>query len=231
MYKYFISLLFVLSFYNSFSQEIKDPVEKDSVVYKTAYGLRLGADLSKPVRGVLQNFYQGYELVGDYRISEKWYIAAEIGFEEFTSKEDFLNVTSKGNYARIGVNYNSYKNWLDMNNEIFVGFRYGISLFEQTLNSYSVNVGNSYLPSNEITPGTTFDGLSAHWGEFVVGLKAEIFDNIFMGVSGSFRMIVNVQDPENFQSLFAPGFNRIYTSNTGFGFNYTISYLIPFTKK
>ncbi|MFQ3297909.1 MAG: hypothetical protein ACI921_001902, partial [Polaribacter sp.] len=29
----------------------------------------------------------------------------------------------------------------------------------------------------------------------------------------------------------SPGFNRIFESNTGFGINYTISYLIPFSKK
>ncbi len=38
------------------------------------------------------------------------------------------------------------------------------------------------------------------------------------------------KDPENFKTLYAPGFNRVYATGTGFGFNYTISYLIPFLK-
>ena len=37
-----------------------------------------------------------------------------------------------------------------MNNEIYVGMRYGFALFDQTLNSYTPNVGNTYFPSNTI---------------------------------------------------------------------------------
>ena len=33
-----------------------------------------------------------------------------------------------------------------------------------------------------------------------------------------------VKEPDNFKTLYAPGFNRIFESGTGFGFNYTISY-------
>ena len=36
---------------------------------------------------------------------------------EETTAEDYTNSTSKGNYIRIGFNYNAYQNWLDMNNE------------------------------------------------------------------------------------------------------------------
>ena len=43
--------------------------------------------------------------------------------------------------------------------------------------------------------------------------------------------MISIKDPVNFKTHYAPGFNRVYLSNTGFGFNYTISYLIPFRKK
>ena len=43
--------------------------------------------------------------------------------------------------------------------------------------------------------------------------------------------MMRVTDPENFKSLYAPGFNRIFETGTGFGFNYTLTYLIPFKKK
>ena len=232
MYRYIISLCFLFVFVGGYAQQsTNNESSKDTVVYKTNYGLRLGIDLSKPIRALLQDNYSGLELVGDYRISKKWYIAAELGTEEFTTREDFTNSTSKGSYARVGVNFNSYKNWLDMNNEIFIGFRYGFSTFEQTLNSYQVNVGNVILPSDVITSSVTETGLTAHWSEIQVGVKAEVFDNLFMSISGAYKILINVSDPPNFKTLFAPGFNRIYASNTGFGFNYTISYLIPFGKK
>tara|TARA_B100000787_G_scaffold170313_1_gene166321 strand:+ start:39751 stop:40461 length:711 start_codon:yes stop_codon:yes gene_type:complete len=231
IYKFFISICFLLVFVSVSAQQKDDSISKDSIVYKTNYGLRLGIDLSKPVRSLLQDYTKGLEIVGDYRISKKWYAAAEIGAEDFTTKEDFTNSTSKGNYAKVGVNFNSYNNWLDMNNEIFIGFRYGFAKFKETINSYQINTGNTFLPTETITTPFTEKGLNAHWSEIQLGFRAEIYTNIFITFSSSYKIMVSITDPTNFKTHYVPGFNRVYTSNTGFGFNYTISYLIPFSNK
>lgn len=239
MYKYFISICLLFVFAENYSQEQKkDSIisqEKDTVIYKTNYGLRLGMDLSRPLFSSLYSNYNGLEIVADYRIKKNVYIAAEIGFEEKTSIEDYSNSTSKGNYIRLGLNYNAYDNWLDMNNEIFVGYRYGFSLFNQTLNNYTTNVSDmengSYFPAVLNTVGQASTSLNAHWSEFMIGIKAETLQNLFIGFSFSYKILMSVKDPENFKTLFSPGFNRIFESNTGFGINYTISYLIPFSKK
>lgn len=234
MYKFFISICFLFVFVNGFSQDKKEEdkeVKKDTIVYKTAYGLRVGVDISKPIQSILSDTYTGLEFVGDYRISKRFYIAAEVGFEEETTKEDYTNSTSKGSYARLGINFNAYENWLDMNNEITLGYRYGFSLFDQTLNSYTPNVNNIYFPSNTITTPQTTSGLNIHWSEFLLAIKAEAFKNFYVSFSVSYKVLMSVKDPENFKSLYAPGFNRIFESNSGFGFNYTISYTIPFINK
>jgi hypothetical protein len=239
MYKYFISICLLFVFAENYSQEQKkDSIisqEKDTVIYKTNYGLRLGMDISRPLFSSLYSNYNGLEIVADYRIKKNVYIAAEIGFEEKTSIEDYSNSTSKGNYIRLGLNYNAYDNWLDMNNEIFVGYRYGFSLFNQTLNNYTTNVSDmengSYFPAVLNTVGQASTSLNAHWSEFMIGIKAETLQNLFIGFSFSYKILMSVKDSENFKTLFSPGFNRIFESNTGFGINYTISYLIPFSKK
>ena len=231
MFKFFIKTCFLVVFVSASAQQKNDSIAKDSIIYKTNYGLRLGVDISKPIRSLLQDYNSGLEIVGDYRISKKWYAAAELGNEKFTTIEDFTNSTSKGSYIKIGLNYNSYNNWLDMNNEIFIGFRYGFATFEQTLNSYQINSGSPILPAEVINTPSTEKGLTAHWSELQVGFRAEIYTNIFITFSGSYKIIVSITDPVNFKTHYAPGFNRVYTSNTGFGFNYTISYLIPFRKK
>jgi hypothetical protein len=239
MYKYFISICLLFVFAENYSQEQKkDSIisqEKDTVIYKTNYGLRLGMDISRPLFSSLYSNYNGLEIIADYRIKKNVYMAAEIGFEEKTSIEDYSNSTSKGNYIRLGLNYNAYDNWLDMNNEIFVGYRYGFSLFNQTLNNYTTNVSDmengSYFPAVLNTVGQASTSLNAHWSEFMIGIKAETLQNLFIGFSFSYKILMSVKDPENFKTLFSPGFNRIFESNTGFGINYTISYLIPFSKK
>jgi hypothetical protein len=238
IFKYFISISLFFVFVDGFSQEqeVKENSEtpatvKDSIAYKSAYGFRLGIDLSKPIKSFTDTSYNGFEIVGDYRISKKFYVAAEVGFEEKNTVEDVSNSTARGSYIRLGLNLNAYENWLDMNNEITVGYRYGFSLFEQTLNSYTPNVNSTYFPSNIIIDPVTTTGLNAHWSEIVVGVKVETLPNLFISFSGSYKVLMAVKDPENFKSLYAPGFNRIFESSTGFGFNYTVSYLIPFSKK
>jgi hypothetical protein len=239
MYKYFISICLLFIAAENFSQEQKKDTilskEKDTLVYKTSYGLRLGIDISRPILASLDGDYTGYEILGDYRIKKNLYIAAEVGYEEKTSVEDYSNSTSKGNYIRLGVNLNAYNNWLDMNNEIFVGYRYGFSLFDQTLNSYTPNISDlengNYFLADLNTNSKTATNLNAHWSELMIGLKAETFNNLFIGFSVSYKVLMSVKEPDGFKVLFAPGFNRIFESNTGFGFNYTVSYLIPFSKK
>ena len=90
------------------------------------YGLRIGIDLSKPIRSFLDDNYNGLEVMGDFRVSNNYYIAAELGNETRTV-DDFTNidVTSKGSYIKAGFNYNAYNNWLGMNNLIYAGVRAG----------------------------------------------------------------------------------------------------------
>ncbi len=238
MCRYFISICLALGLLLSAQAQTTSKDNKkevnDTVIYKSPYGLRLGIDISKPIKASLDQSYSGFEIVGDYRISKRFFIAAEIGYEEENTVEDYSNSTAKGSYMRVVFNFNSYKNWLDMNNEIFLGMRYGLSFFDQTLNSYTTNITDPdigiYFPPNTVTTPQT-SSLHAHWTEFVVGIKSEVLQNTFIGLSVSYKILVSSKEPENFKTLYAPGFNRIFESGTGFGFNYTVSYLIPFKKK
>ncbi len=233
--KFIISFVICFVFVEGFSQkkEQKSKIEtkKDTIIYKTGYGLRLGVDISKLALPIIDKSYKGIEIVGDYRITKDWYIATELGYEKDITYEDFSQSTAKGNYIRIGANYNAYNNWLDMNNEIYVGGRYGFAKFEQTLNNYRANVNNSYFPAKLNTTATTENNLTAHWFEFQLGIKVETLKNLFVGFHGAYKIGLSIKEPKGFQTLYAPGFNRVFASKTGFGFNYTISYLIPFVKK
>ena len=132
---------------------------------------------------------------------------------------------------KAGFDYNAYSNWLDREDAIYIGMRYGFSTFSQTLNSFTIN-NNPFLDDLAITEsGQKFDNLNAHWVEFVLGIKAELFNNLFLGFSFSGKKMISTKEPDNFKNLFVPGFNRVFLNNSGFGFNYTLSYLIPLYKK
>lgn len=206
-------------------------VAQDSIPKKTErYGIRVGADISRLARSFYESDYRGFEIVGDYRLSKKIFIAGEIGNEERTDNEAQLNYTTKGSYFKAGFDFNAYDNWLDMENMIYIGMRYSVSSFSQQLNSYDIYNTNLYFGENTLTPNQKFDGLTAHWIEVVAGVKAEIFRNLFLGFSVRLNYLVSNQKPEDFDNLYIPGFNRTYDGNFGAGFNYSVSYFIPLYK-
>jgi hypothetical protein len=225
----FISSLLMLC---SIVSAQEQPKAKDSIKPKTErYGVRVGADLYKIGRSIFDDKYKGFEVVGDYRLTRKLYLAAEIGNENKTTNEDRFDFVTKGSYFKVGFDYNAYENWLDMENMVYVGLRYGVSSFSQELESYKIYNPNPYFGEMpEIVSGEKFDGLTASWIEIVVGVKAELLNNLYAGFSLRLNYLVSNKEPDNFENLYIPGFNRTYGGKIGVGFNYTVSYFIPIYK-
>ena len=215
------------------AQETKVETKQDSIPLKTErYGVRVGIDLYKLARTFYDEDYKGLELTGDYRLTRKFYLAGELGNENKTTDDDRLDFTTKGTYFKVGFDYNTYENWLDMENMITVGMRYGVSSFSQQLNTYEIYNPNPYFGETPlIVSGEKFNGLSASWIEIVAGVKAKVFNNFFVGFSLRLNRIVSNKQPDNFENLYIPGYNRTYNGEFGAGFNYTVSYFIPIYKK
>jgi len=214
-----------------FSQE--NIVSTDSVTQKQKYGLRIGFDINKLVNSSVNNNYDGFELNADYRISNKLYIASEIGFIDNTEEEEYLNFTTKGTYIKSGIDYNMYTNWLDMQNMIFAGFRIGYSDFDQTINNYTIyDTNNQIWGQSFINTPIKNEDLSSLWVELIIGVKAEIFNNLFLGFNLEVKKMINSEIKNNIQNMYVPGFNKTFEgSSFGVGFGYKLSYLIPIVKK
>lgn len=225
--KYLFSIAVVL-----FSVFMQAQDKKDSTVVKTnRYGVRVGIDLFKLSRSFYEEDYKGLEIVGDYRLTKRYFLAGEIGNENKTVDDDRLNFTTNGTYFKAGFNYNLYENWLDMENLVYLGMRYGVSTFSQRLNSYSIYNRNDYFrESSTIVSGEKFNGLSAQWFEVVAGVNAKVFNNFYVGFSFRFNKLMSNKKPQNFDNLYIPGFNRTYDGDFGVGFNYTVSYFLPLYK-
>jgi len=225
---FIISLSFCL---NTKAQESVSETVQDSVP-KNKYGaFRFGVDLSMPIIQLFNEEQKGLEIVADYRINKKFFVAGEFGYEDNTRQEDHFNFTTKGQYIKAGVNYNTYENWKGMYNQIYVGIRYGTSFFDYTLNDYSPNVYGEYFIPELKEAGTEFNGLNANWVEFVAGLQVETFKNLYLGAMIEFKSMLFFKEPENFKNMYVPGFNNVSVNDLGFGFNYTITYNIPFSPR
>jgi hypothetical protein len=247
MSKYFISICFNFCLVLSYAQNrVGDSQSQDTADYKQPYGIRAGIDLSRPILSLFNSDYTGLEFVGDYRLTSRLYLAAELGNEKKTNLEELGNVnsgnpvelynfTTSGSYLKLGVDYNTYENWYGMNNSIYIGGRYAVSSFSQTLNSYSIYDSNRYWSDTFLPGGTTpeeFSGLNATWLEFVFGAKAELFANIYLGASVRLGFLISNKEAEKFPNLWIPGFNKVTDgSKFGVGYNYSISYFLPLYKK
>lgn len=226
-YSFIISFLF---YQTTIAQE-----DTKETTYKQRYGLRVGMDVSKPIRSFLQKGYSGLEFVGDYRWNYNYYLAAEVGFENRSKNEDFFSYKTTGQFIRLGIDYNAYNNWYGMENMIYMGGRYAFSRFAQELTSYMIYTTNPYWEEN--TTGNnpnwlrSYEGRTAHWLEVILGMKVELFTNLFAGAS--LRLGVMIANPtDSFPNYWIPGFNRVREgSRFGANFNYTITYLIPLYKK
>ncbi len=229
--KYMLKFIFSLSLVCVSLLGNAQTKDTTKVLYPERYGLRLGIDLHKIARTFYEKDYRGLEVVGDYRLTKKFYVAGEIGNEDKTIDDDRLNFTTKGTYFKVGFDYNSFENWLDMENMIYVGMRYGVSSFSHTLNTYKIYDPTNYYGETIITSGAKFDNLNASWVEVIGGIKAELFNNLYLGFSVRLNYLVSNKKPADFDNLFIPGYNRTYDGKFGAGFNYTLSYFIPIYKK
>ncbi|MFB9057543.1 DUF6048 family protein [Mariniflexile ostreae] len=232
---FIINIAILLFFSASIQAQSTSKVKtnKDTLNIQQKYGLRVGVDTGKIIRTFAEDDYKGFEISADFRYSNRLYIAGEVGTEDKTNINDYLDVTTTGSYFKAGIDYNLYQNWLDMDNMVYTGFRLGASSFNHTLNEFEVYSTNQYwAPQYTSNTSQEFNGLTALWLELIIGIKAEIFKNLYLGLNLQMKTLVTEKIPENFENIYIPGFNRTYdSSGIGTGVGYSISYRIPIYKK
>ncbi|MUP45441.1 hypothetical protein E0K83_06740 [Gramella sp. BOM4] len=230
MFRYFSSLFILLICFGSMTAQ--NQAANDSIQYKEKFGLRVGVDISKPIRSLIDDTYSGLEIVGDYRVYKNFYAAAELGNEQRTFEGDNIQTSTTGSYIKLGGDYNAYDNWQDMQNAIFVGVRYGFATFSQTLEEYRIYTSSDYFGPDIREEDVEVTGLTSNWVELAAGIKVEVLNNLFLSLNIQLKRRIGQNAPSNFDNLVIPGFGRTYDdSSFGTGFGYTVTYLIPFFKK
>jgi len=130
------------------------------------------------------------------------------------------------------INYNIFKNIQDLENEIYIGFRFGSAQFDHQINSFTIYNTDQYWSQNNIKNPISHDNLIASWLEFIVGFNAQVVKNLYMGLNLKVNRLLSQKTPNNFNNLYIPGFNKVLeNNNVGVGFSYTIQYQIPFFRK
>ena len=225
--KFFISVAIIILF----SEKNFSQTENDSVVVKNKYGIRIGLDFSKQIRMLTEN-YKGLSLYGDVKIKERLFIVSELGSDEKELRTDNLRSKFSGNYIKAGLNYNLYNNLPGLNNEIYVGFRFATSKFKSEISEYIIYNKDRFWSQDPIFDNIINKGLNANWVELIIGINAELLNNLFVGLSLRLNRMLNQKKPENFTNLYIPGFNKVTENNNfGTGLTYSLIYQIPIIKK
>lgn len=236
---FFISLLGGLHWGLGQQEEVLASIVTDSleVKEKIPLTLRFGTDLYRIVRSQTSDDFNGFEAVADLRVGEKFFLALELGNVETTQQVEQVNFTTKGTYLKLGFDYNMYENWQGMDNHVTVGLRFASSSHSQFLHNYTILDRTRFWPSSDLPITTGYatgerPNLNAQWFEVVVGFKVQLLKNIYMGLSLRLNRLLNDKLPENFDNIYIPGFNKKTEDNIfGAGFNYTLTYSLPFGSK
>ena len=221
----YIFLLLLLST-TSFAQQERElkkrPKRADN--YVRMHGIRVGLDLTRPAQHLWHTGDRyGTELSFDIELIPNFFPVLETGWEKLKIDQDYVNYDASGSYTRIGFDYNflsaDHKNDKDI---IFVGLRYGFDFANQNITSYRVE--NYWGDTSSRFPRQTYN---AQWFEVLLGIKGEIFNNIFLGWSIRGKLILSQKDFEMPPVFFNPGYGNA-ENKFNFDFTYSVFYTLPF---
>src|SRR3546814_212804 len=131
------------------------------------------------------------------------------------------NYNTRGMFGRLGIDYNFMKRRQSLSSEMaYVGFRYGFSSF--SLQADSVLLTESYW--GDLLTSVPKTTMQAHWAELLLGVKAEIADNFFLGWTIRAGFLVAGGIPKrDVVTIIVPGYGKT-EKRPVFGFTYSIYY-------
>lgn len=169
-----------------------------------------------------------YTISVDYEMEQDIYPVIDLGYQHVKITSENYHYSSSGLFTRIGADVNllKYDKQADVYEMMYVGGRYGFSLFNQQADNITIT---------DLYWGDYNDGqiekhnLHVHWISFVGGMRAEVFRNFFMGWSVFLNIKFYQSGPKDMEPYNIPGFGKGANRATAI-FNYTVSYRIPLQK-
>jgi len=160
---------------------------------------------------------------------DRFFIVANYGLSSFDLEEDTYTYENNGSYLRLGADVNlMYKD--QHLNIAFFGLRYASSSFNDKLDYDTKAIIQSEIGWPSTRESVSNAKVKANWFEMVSGLKVRVVKQLYMGFTVRFKFMKKLNGIEELRPYYIPGFGK-NINKSAFGFNYYISYRLPFRKK
>jgi len=190
-------------------------------------GIRVGVDFSKFLFPFIYDWERlGFEANADMHIKKNMFGVVEAGWLRVNLDRPEYLYKQYGVYGKFGIDYNLLKHKIPNCNDIlYGGLRYGFSNFNQQ--AERVTIPAYYWQPDATGQTIPMTSMNAHWLEFLLGVKAEILNNFYIGMSFRLKFLV-IKPKDEFSTPYQiPGYGN-GNANSAIGLNYNLSYNIHF---
>jgi hypothetical protein len=217
------SLIIILITFSSYGQdeELYAPV-KEKVPIKLK-GIKFGLNVGRFSDYIFKPERVSYETSFDFNLSNKYFGVFEAGYSKIDLKEDNYHYLSDGYYLKAGLDYNMLKKY--PSDYFGVGIRLGWADYNQSAKNIIIESNHWPLYNSSISS----KAYNTYWLEASIGIKGEIFKNVYLGWSGLVRIRIAGDKDPNFQVYDIPGYGN-GSKGVNLGVNYYIYYQIPFNR-
>ena len=205
------------------TQKLTDE-EKEEIPF--FQGLMVGVDIYGFLNQALGSDTRTTEASIEANLLNRFFPVLEVGYGSMDVTDDETNIHFKTSapFFRIGANYNVFYKKPELPGYLTVGLRYGFSSFE-----YDVQAPALVDPNwNHTQVPVDYTGVKSKvgWLEAVVGLKANVYQNFYLGLNVRYRSRLSMTKNENSEPYYIPGYGRGKSSS--FGITYSLIYQLPF---
>lgn len=160
---------------------------------------------------------------------DRFFIVANYGLSSYKLDEDTYQYENNGSYLKFGADIN-FMNSDPHLNVMFFGLRYASSSFNDQLDYDTRAIIQSETAWPNTRESSSNGNAKANWYEMVTGLKIRVVKQLYMGFTLRFKLLLKTKQIEDLRPYYIPGFGK-NINTSAFGFNYYVSYRLPFRKK
>jgi hypothetical protein len=190
--------------------------------------IRLGGDPGTLYYMVFSEERGFFEFEADVDVN-RFLIVANYGISTFQLDKPTFSYSNEGTYLRFGADIN-FMHDDPHNNVTFFGLRYASSSFNDQLDYTTNQVIQSETGWPNTDESLANNQANARWFEMVTGIKIRVVKQLYMGFTVRYKLLMKTGGSSGLRPYYVPGFGK-NIGTSAFGFNYYISYRLPFRKK